>query len=86
MNINVDDYLMAIDEINLYDMYWLENEKEENWVFDIKPFEIFEIYKIYNDDWYLIYMFDKEKNDFAKYYIKKEDLKGRSVKLKVEEI
>lgn len=86
MNINVGDYLLATDEINLYDMYCLEDEKEKNWVFNIKPFEIFEIYKLYHDDWYLIYMFDKEENDFGKYYIKKEDLKGKCVKLKVEEV
>lgn len=86
MNINVGDYLMTTYEINLYDMYCLEDEKKENWVFNIKPFEIFEICKIYHDNWYLIYMFDKEENDFGRYYIKKKDLKGRCVKLKVEEV
>lgn len=77
MNINVGDYLLVTNTIEVEDKY--SDMKRY-----LKAFSIFVIVSI-NEDLYEICISDNE-DWFKWYYVKKEELKDRCVKLKVEEI
>lgn len=73
MNINVGDYLMATDRIKYVNNYI------------INPFQIFKIVDI--DNYNLKYKVKLYCNSSIKHVdVNFEDLKGRCVKLKVEEV
>lgn len=77
MNINAGDYLLATDIIEIEDKYRDTGRY-------LKAFTIFSIVNI-NKDLYEICIGDDE-NWFKWYYVSKEELKDRCVKLKVEEV
>ena len=77
MNINVGDYLLSTDVIKIEDKY-------KNIEKYLKAFTIFSIVSI-NENLYEICIGDDE-NWYEWHYVSKEELKGRCVKLKVDEV
>lgn len=77
MNINVGDYLLTTDTIEVEDKY-------NNIEIYLKAFTIFVVLRI-DENLYEICISDEE-NWFKWCYVSEDELKGRCVKLKVEEV